>query len=208
MKVVRIDRTRVSKRALAEASAVLRSGGVAVFPTETSYGLAADPADRAAVRKIYAIKGRPEGKPLPLVASSRAAVEKVFVLRGEARLIATKYWPGPLTLVLPFKKKRLPASAGCRDGAVRVPASAWARALARAAGGLVTSTSANRSGRPALHDPAGVRRTFKNKKAKKTATPDLFLDAGRLPVRDASAIVRVKRGKMEVLRQGSIRVKP
>ena len=90
-----------------------------------------------------------------------------------------------------------------RDGAVRVPKSAWARAVARAAGGLVTSTSANLSGDAAIYDPADVVRAFRGRRHE----PALLIDAGPLPARPPSTIVRAgKRGMMEVLRQGAVKV--
>ncbi len=189
MRTIKIARTRVSKRALKEATDVLRGGGVVVFPTETSYGLAADPSNPKAVRCVYAIKERSRRKPLPFIASSWQAVEKMFTLRGKARALALRYWPGPLTLVLSFKKGR-------KTGAVRVPSSAWARAIAHAAGGLVTSTSANISGESAVYNSRGIARSF----AGRDRTPDLFLNAGVLPKRRASTIVRVKNDTIEVLR--------
>ncbi len=202
MRTIVIQRGRIGKRALLEATRVLRAGGVVVFPTETSYGLAVDPSNRDAIRRIYVIKGRSESKPLPLIAASRPAVEKTFVLHGVAKKLALRHWPGPLTLVLPLKKKGLPAANNGKDGAIRVPSSAWARALARSCGGIITSTSANLSGDAALHDPDDIVRAFSSKKI----TPDLFLNAGRLPSRTASTIVRVKRGILVVLRAGAVEV--
>lgn len=201
MRTIKINRNRVTKRALEEAARVLRAGGVVAFPTETSYGLAADPAAAAAVRRVYVIKGRPARKPLPLVAASVAAVARTFRVDGLAAKLARRHWPGPLTLVLPLRRgAKLPATAGKRDAAVRVPQSAWARAIAAACGGLATSTSANLSGDAAIYDPAVLRRAFGVAGRK----PDLFLDAGRLPVRAASTIVRVARGTVQTLRQGSV----
>lgn len=203
MRVIRINRHRVGKRALAAAAAVLEAGGAVVFPTETSYGLAAKPDDAAAVRLVYAIKGRPATKPLPLVAASARAVAKAFVMKGASAELARKHWPGPLTLVLPLRRGRvLPALAGGKSGAVRVPASAWARAIAAACGGLATSTSANLSGDEPCYRSTETRAAFSGR----DASPDLLLDGGTLPVRKPSTIVRVRRGKMDVLRPGPVRI--
>jgi L-threonylcarbamoyladenylate synthase len=203
MKTVKIQRHRVSRRALAAAAAVLEAGGVVAFPTETSYGLAANPADASAVRRVYAIKGRPAKKPLPLVAASARDAAKAFSLNGASADLARRHWPGPLTLVLPAKRGiRLPALAGGKAGAVRVPASAWARAIAAACGGLATSTSANRSGDAPCYRPADIRAAF----ASRSAAPDLLLDAGTLRARPASTIVRAHGKRLDVLRQGSVRL--
>lgn len=204
MRVVKINRRRTSIRVLAEAARAFRDGGVVAMPTETAYGLAADPADAAAVRRVFRIKGRPARKPLPFIAASTAAVRRTFILEGRALALARKHWPGPLTLVLPFRPgARLPAAAAETSGAVRVPRSAWARALAKAAGGLVTSTSANVSGEAPIYDARKVVASFRGRRH----APDLVLDAGKLPVRKPSTIVRVKKGKIEVLREGPIKVR-
>ena len=201
MRVLRIDKGRVTRAALEAAAAVLRDGGVVAMPTETAYGLAADPADRDAVAEVFRIKGRPAGKPLPLIAASLADVKKKFVLAGRAASLAARHWPGPLTLVLSYKRgAMLPASRG-KTAAVRVPRSAWARALAAAAGGLITSTSANVSGEANVYDARKVVSSFRGR-----AAPGLVLDAGKLPVRRPSTIAVVKRGKIEVLRQGAVKV--
>lgn len=203
MKVIRINRSRVSRQALSEAAAVLRRGGVVVFPTETAYGLAVIPAEAKAMRAVFAIKARDAGKPLPFIAASVADVSRRFVLAGAARRLARRHWPGPLTIVLPYKKGRRFPSAGIGTGAVRVPSSAWARALAKAAGGLITSTSANISGGATPYDPRTIIASFRGRRY----SPDLILDAGPLPIRKPSTIVVVKRGTIEVLRQGPIKVK-
>ncbi len=199
MRSLRITGTRISSRMFAEISDSLRAGGVVAFPTDTAYGLAADPWNATAVKKIFSIKGRAVRKPLPLIAASMAEVEKRFMVRGAARHLASHYWPGPLTLVLPFKRGERPSSFGA-TGAVRVAASAIARAVAAAFGGIVTSTSANLSGESPIYDPAEIRRTFRDR----ARQPDIFLDAGKLPPRKPSTIAVVRRGKIEILREGSV----
>jgi L-threonylcarbamoyladenylate synthase len=203
MKIIRIDRYRTTRRTLREAADVLRRGGVVVMPTETAYGLAAVPSDAKAMRAVFAIKARPKGKPLPFIAASIAEVSRRFRLDGAAARLARKHWPGPLTIVLPYKRGRRFAAAGIGTGAVRVPSSAWARAVAKAGGGIVTSTSANVSGQATPYDPRGIAASF----ARAKRAPDLMLDAGLLPVRRPSTIIHVKRGTIEVLRQGTLRVK-
>lgn len=126
-------------------------GEVIAYPTETFYGLGADPANTAAIERIYAIKGRRAGEALPLIA---ADVDALMELGAEptpiARRLAEAFWPGALTLVLPIVAGRFPdaLTAGGTTVAVRVPNSPVARAIASIAGGLITSTSANRSGHP------------------------------------------------------------
>ena len=96
-----MDATR--SRRIAEAAAALRAGAVIAYPTETFYGLGALAVDGAAVERLARAKGRPDGKPLPLLAADLAQVEAVAVLSPLARRLAGACWPGPLTLVLPAR---------------------------------------------------------------------------------------------------------
>lgn len=202
MRTIRIDRHRVGERALAEAVRVLRDGGVVAYPTETAYGLAGDPADRRAVRRIYRMKGRAAGKALPLICADRAMVSRLVMLPRVLARAAAAHWPGPLTIVATLRAAQRGRIAGAKDGSValRVPSLAWPRALSRRFGRPITATSANRSGRPPLYSGAAVRAEF----AGASDAPDLVLDAGTVPVRAPSTIVAAKHGKMKVVRQGQI----
>lgn len=207
MRVLSAQRYRVSKRVLAEVSAVLMAGGVVAFPTESSYGLAVDPCNEKAVRKVFAIKKRSSAKSLPLVASAIADVRKVFELQGVAGRLARR-WPAPLTMVLRVKKdsrKIFAKGVAGADGsvAVRVPKSVWARAVAGAGGGMVTSTSANISGDAAIFDAGEIVRAFGRARVR----PDLVVDVGVLVERKPSTIVRVEGGRVGVLREGSLRIR-
>lgn len=182
-----------------QAIRILKQGGVIAFPTETSYGLACDPRQAKALSKIFRLKGRERGKPLPLIASSIAQVKKIARLDGQALRLAKRHWPGPLTLVLPAKV-RLPAVvAPNRQLAIRVSSNAIARRLARGLGYPMTATSANRSGKPPAQSAAEVRRAL--------GEGLLVVDGGRLPKRRPSTIVQVEKdGSWRVLRQGAIRL--
>ena len=128
------------------AAEVLNGGGVAVIPTDTVYGLAAHPAFPAAVDRLYTIKGRELKKPIALLASDLAAVERFgYPLTGRARELAERHWPGALTLVVG------------KEG-FRVPDHAETRELLAACGGVLRVTSANLSGRrPATDAPQALR---------------------------------------------------
>lgn len=147
---VRFSSDDLLNRAGIVHAAIMR-GEVIAYPTETFYGLGADPANTAAIERIYAIKGRRAGEALPLIA---ADVDALMELGAEpppiARKLAEAFWPGALTIVLPIVAGRFPdaLTAGGTTVAVRVPNSPVARAIASIAGGLITSTSANRSGQP------------------------------------------------------------
>ncbi len=203
MRVVRINRNRVNKRVLKEAVDVIRSGGVVVHPSESSYGLAADPRNAPAVRRLFAMKGRTKGKSALVVADSFAQAGKAVRLTGRSARLARLHWPGPLTIVAPVIGDFYVAGGErAEDLAIRVPASAWARALAREFGGPITSTSANVSGETPAYSLTAVRRTFRGREPK----PDLMLDAGRLPDRPPTTIVRARGNRIEILRQGQLKI--
>lgn len=185
-------------REVERLAAVLRSGGVVAYPTETFYGLGALARDAAALERLARAKGRPEGKPLPLVAADLAMAEAVAVVDGLARRLVDRFWPGPLTLVLPARVGLPdPITGGTGTVGIRVPGSEVARALCRAAGGPVVSTSANPSGAPppaavADLDPGLVARI------------DGVLDAGPAPGGLPSTVVAVEGGRLRLLREGAV----
>jgi L-threonylcarbamoyladenylate synthase len=147
---VRFSSDDLLNRAGIVHAAIMR-GEVIAYPTETFYGLGADPRNPEAIERIYAIKGRRAGEALPLIAQEfDVLVELGVPIPHIARKLAEAFWPGSLTLVLPIASGRFPdvLTAGGSTVAVRVPDHPVARALAAIAGGLITSTSANRSGHP------------------------------------------------------------
>jgi L-threonylcarbamoyladenylate synthase len=142
--------TLATPAAIANASAILRKGGLVAFPTETVYGLGADATNGRAVARIFAVKGRPHFNPLIAHVADLAAAEKIAVFDRPARQLAEAFWPGPLTMVLPRQPDSGIAdlvTAGLDSLAVRVPSHPVARALLEAAGVPVAAPSANRSGR-------------------------------------------------------------
>jgi len=132
-----------------QAVEALRRGDVIVFPTETFYGLGADALNPAAIDKILLLKGRNPDSPIPLIVAERAMLEAVVrEFSPIAQRLADRFWPGPLTLVLPAKE-RLPAPLLNRDGGVgvRISSHPLARRLSWELGRPITATSANLSGR-------------------------------------------------------------
>ena len=133
----------------ARAVALLRAGQPIGLPTETVYGLAADACDDRAVARIFEMKGRPTFNPLIIHVADMAQAEALVEMTPLARRIAARFWPGPLTLVLPRRtdcKVSLLASAGLDTLAIRMPAHPAARDILRAFGGPLAAPSANRSG--------------------------------------------------------------
>jgi L-threonylcarbamoyladenylate synthase len=133
--------------------ALLARGGVLAIPTESSYGLAADPRSAAGVDAVYRVKARERGKPLPVVAADLAQVASLGIdVEDEACRLADAVWPAPLSVLLPIASP-LPAAAGEPALAVRIPDHALLRVLLREIGMPLTATSANSSGQPPLLDP-------------------------------------------------------
>jgi len=148
--------------ALRRAAAALKRGEPVAFPTETVYGLGANALDPEAVRRIFEAKGRPDDNPLIVHVSGLPMVRKlVKELPPQARALAARFWPGPLTIVLP-KRKSVPdiVTAGLTTVAVRVPDHPVALALIEAAGVPIAAPSANRSGRPSPTRAAHVAADF------------------------------------------------
>jgi L-threonylcarbamoyladenylate synthase len=134
--------------AIAEAAALIHAGGIVAVPTETVYGLAADATNADAVARIYAAKGRPSFNPLIVHLPNRAAAERIALFDDAARALADRWWPGPLTLVLPLRPDAGVAglvTAGLDTIALRVPAHRAMQALLRASARPLAAPSANAS---------------------------------------------------------------
>ena len=184
--------------AIARAAAVIRRGGVVAYPTDTLYGLAADPTSPLAVSRLFALKGRPASSAIPLIAADEFQVASwAGQLSETAHALARQWWPGPLSLVLPA----LPGLceqllAGGDSVAVRVPAHPVAVALARAVGRPITATSANPSGAPPTARPDELVALLPGL--------DAVLDAGPAPGGPPSTIVDVTTGVARLVRAGAV----
>jgi L-threonylcarbamoyladenylate synthase len=174
---------------------LLRRGGILAIPTESSYGLGVDPWNPAGVEAVYRVKGREAGKALPVVIAGREQLAGLGVdpdLYIVERLLAL--WPAALTAVLPVERP-LPASAGERTLAVRVPDHPALRELLAALGTGLTATSANRSGGEPILDPAGVEELLAGEDA-------MVVDGGVLAGGPPSTLVAIEEGGPKVLRTG------
>lgn len=171
---------------------VRNRGGVVVLPTETFYGLGADPGDPEAVERIRALKGRPSELGLPVLCADWAQVEALAVVPDRWREPLVRGWPGPLTAVLPARGR--PAAGAGQTVAVRVPGMDLLRRLLEAVGPL-TATSANRHGLPASND-------LETALASILGPPDGVLDGGRTPGGLATTLVDLTAVEARVIRQG------
>ena len=145
-------------------SEIIKSGGLVAFPTETVYGLGANALDAEAVRHIYETKGRPSDNPLILHVSSIEMTEGLVELNWRARMLMEKFWPGPLSIVLPAKEV-IPSRTrgGLPTAAVRMPDAPVALALIKFSNLPIAAPSANISGRPSPTDAETVRRDVGDK---------------------------------------------
>ena len=185
---------------IADAAALLRAGALVSFPTETVYGLGADARNGQAVARIYEAKGRPSFNPLIVHLGDVAQAQDYVAWSDQAEILASAFWPGPLTLVLPLKAGHGLSSlvtAGLDTVALRVPAHPTAQALLRSFGGPVAAPSANPSGRisptQAGHVMAGLDGRI-----------EAVLDDGPCTVGLESTIVGWQEGSAALLRAGGL----
>jgi L-threonylcarbamoyladenylate synthase len=183
---------------IARAARILRSGGLVAFPTETVYGLGAHALDAAAVRRIFEAKGRPADDPVIVHLLDADRLSGIAQPSPPAELLANRFWPGPLTLVLP-KLAHVPAevTAGLPSVGVRVPSHPVARALLRAADVPIAAPSANLFGRPSPTRAAHVLEDLGGR-------VDLILDGGLTDVGVESTIVDLSGGEPRLLRPGGL----
>ncbi len=194
-----IDPLAPAPAAVEQAVRVLRGGGLVAYPTDTLYGLGADPRRAEAVERLFRAKGRAAEKAVPLIAGDLRQVERqVGVLTRLARRLARRFWPGPLTLVIeaaPTLDSRLLAQGD--TVAVRVPDLPLARALPQALGGPLTATSANRAGATPPTTAAATVTALASAVA-------LVLDGGPTTAAEPSTIVDARGASPVLLRPGVV----
>jgi len=199
--VIAVDPVTPAADALSEAARVLADGGTVAFPTESFYGLGGDARRADVVARVFAIKGRPDDRPvLVLVGSPEHALALAASVPAGARELMARHWPGALTLVL-VARPGLPdlLMAGTGTVGIRVPGHPVALALVRAAGCPVTAPSANPSGGAPPTTAAGVQRHFEGQ-------VDLILDGGPTAGGAGSTIADCTTWPPRVLRQGPVRL--
>ncbi len=184
---------------LQEVGRILRRGGLAAIPTETVYGLAANAFDEEAVRGIFAAKGRPADNPLIVHISAFSQwAPLVQAIPDRAKLLAERFWPGPLTVILPKSDRIGPVvSGGLHTVAVRFPSHPIARAVIDAAGVPLAAPSANTSGRPSPTNAQDVLEDLGGK-------IDAVVDAGPCSVGVESTVVSLCGDVPRLLRPGGV----
>lgn len=196
MKTELMDATQPG--AVDEAASLLREGRLVIFPTDTLYGIGADAFNAEAIAALYQVKQRPRTKGIPILLADPDDLEKVAeALPRRAQPLIERFWPGPLTLVVP-RRPALPSNISPNENvAVRIPDHAVARALIRAAGGAVATSSANKTGNPpALDAPEAM--------AALAGSAAAVLDGGPVVYGAPSTIVDCTADPPRILREGPL----
>ncbi len=189
------------ERAVVAAAEALRNGDVIVYPTDTLYGLGTDALSDESVAKLYAIKGRDEQKPIHAIVADMEMAERFAYVDGIARLLAERFLPGPLTLIL---RKKDGIETGIAKGidtfGIRIPDNSFCREIVEAFGGPITTTSANRTG---MHPMATVPEILEQLEDQ-AALIGCAIDAGSAPKRVPSTVVDCSGERPVILREGAI----
>ena len=199
MRVVPVNPADPREDRLAEALGALVAGQVIALPTETFYGLAVDAMNREALGGLNRLKGKPDDTPILLLVADRAQVGQVAAgTDGRFDALAERFWPGPLTLVVPAAPDlAAEVSAGSGTVAVRMPGLALPRRLAAGLGRPITGVSANRSGEPPGRRAGEVARTFDDR-------IEMILDGGPTAGGAASTILSLCGPRPTILRHGLV----
>jgi len=182
------------------ASQIVSNGGLVVYPTDTVYGLGCDPFNVKAVKRVFRVKSDRK-KPLPILACSVADLEKIARLSDVARKIAAKFWPGPLTVIVP-KKPALPdiVTNDLDSVGVRVPKHDMAIQLIRLSEGLLVGTSANKTGqKPACTASEALEQLGEE--------VDVVLDGGKALLEEPSTVADLTTEEPKILREGPVALK-
>ena len=183
--------------AIREAAVIIRNGGVVIYPTETVYGLGCAPQIPEATKRLCLIKGRAD-KPLPLVCSDKEAARRIVEFNPAAERLAREFWPGPLMLVLPARVEySIWVTHGAKTLGLRVPGHDVSRRLAELSGGVIVSTSANRSGEEPHTSALGAAEQLGDE-------VDLVLDGGTTPVAEPSTVLDLSGEQAWILRKGPV----
>lgn len=186
-------------RMISECGDIIKRGGLVAFPTETVYGLGGDALNEESSGRIYAAKGRPSDNPLIVHICELGALEKIAKdIPEEAYILAKKFWPGPLTMILKSSGTvPLKTTGGLDTVAVRMPSDKVALEFIKASGGFIAAPSANISGRPS---PTRVRYVLEDMDGR----IDAVIDGGDNAIGLESTIIDLTDKTMQVLRPGYI----
>ena len=191
---------KATKNNIEAAARIVRNGGLVVYPTETVYGIGCDPLNVQAVKRIIDVKGD-RNKPLPILASTIGDAERIAFVSGNCKKLAAKFWPGPLTMVIP-KKPTLNdvVTFGLDSVGVRIPDNDVARMLIGLSRGLLVGSSANRSGQKPPRSVQEISGELKR-------MVDVIVDGGETVQGIPSTVADLTSERPRILREGPISIK-
>ncbi|MCH8915518.1 MAG: threonylcarbamoyl-AMP synthase [Thaumarchaeota archaeon] len=189
-------RVNCDKEGIEKASQIINQGGIAVFPTDTVYGIGCNPYNKDSVKKIYEIKSRDISKSFPVLVYSKDIAERIVFFDKFAEKIVERFWPGPLTIILKLTDENLKKSLNVTDKiAIRVPNHKCTLELLKKCNFLV-GTSANISGHSSFTNPDEC---FKN-----IQKYDIFVDGGIITSKAESTIIEIENEQIKIIREGSL----
>lgn len=200
MKEIKVDPDNPGKDIVITAAQAVKEGKIVAFPTDTIYGLGVDISSESALNKVFKAKKRQRNKPLTVFIADIGRLKKIaFVTSRTAELLAKKFWPGALTLILPARENLPDAVTRAGTVGVRLPASPLLREIVRQAGTLLATTSANMAGSPSPTGADTVREELGD-------SIDVLLDGGPSRSSMASTVIDATQEPIKVIRLGSITV--
>jgi len=190
---------KCDEEGLINASEMVKKGRIVVYPTDTVYGLGCNPYDLLAIDRVFELKSR-GCKPLPVLCSSIEIVEKLIELDKRGLNLASKFWPGPLTIVAKKKDKTLPQTLTCGSDklGVRIPDHKCAKRLIELCGGSLIGTSANKSGLRSPKTPSEVLKSLGR-------GFDVMIDGGPTPLGKESTVIDITGENPLVIREGALK---
>jgi len=184
------------KEGIKKASQIINEGGIAVFPTDTVYGIGCNPYDINAVKKIYKIKSRDVSKSFPVLVYSKELAEQIAHFNKYTREIVDKFWPGPLTMILKITDDKLKKSLNLNNKiAIRIPNHKCTLDLLEKCN-FIVGTSANVSGEPSFTNPDECFNKIKEY--------DIFVDGGTITSKGESTIIEIINNEIKIIREGSL----
>jgi L-threonylcarbamoyladenylate synthase len=184
------------KEGIEKASQIINQGGIAIFPTDTVYGIGCNPYNKDSVRKIYEIKSRDISKPFPVLVYSKEIAERIASFDEFTKKIVERFWPGTLTIILKLTDENLKRSLNVTDKiAIRVPNHKCTLELLKKCNFLV-GTSANISGQSSFTNPDEC---FNN-----IQKYDVFVDGGIITSKAESTIIEIENEEIKIIREGSL----
>ena len=195
----KVGRINPGDKQIQEAAWIIRQGGIVAYPTESFYGLGVDPTMEDGVERLFRVKGRKKDQPILLLVASTGVLSRLVKnITPEAHRLMDGLWPGGLTLVLAASERIPPAiTAGTGKVGIRISSHPAAALLVQAAGGIITGTSANLSGRPPCRFAEEVFQQLGSR-------VDMILDGGVTPGKNASTVLDVSENPPRILREGMV----